>query len=602
MKTLLYSLLFAFSLNANSQTFDYTGSLPTAIPDSNVNINFPINVSGLPIQIDSTYGLSSVCIDITHLQVSDLMISLTSPDSSSIILSLHNGTGGMNYTGTCLKMNAAAPLSQAIAPFTGNFLPDQSLNLLNNSQNPNGTWILSIIDVFPYYAGILNSVSIQFTNNPAPNPPALLTICSTTNSSSCTCKDSTMNDCDLLPDLICSYIIIRDGWGESNGTVDLPNAVMDVGSGPIEMKPTGNCFCDTVSVACTTLLCPSGDPPKERVNQRIYHKNPSGQMTFHDQSAGFQVFHPAHNHVHAENFCEFSLRVATSDPDPLNWPVIGTSLKEGYCMINMGTCDTQDSICMSNGQVITDSMLPNLNLGIVTGCGSQGQGLFVGRYDLYGSGFGQMISVPGICNGDYYIVTIIDPFNNFEEEDETNNVVAVPVHLNMQSGSPLSTSFTYATSGLDVAFFNFTAGVTRTWDFGDSTATVTALFPIHTYALPGIYNVKLTVFNGTCASTGLQSITVGTNVGINDNQSGLFDVNIYPNPSNEKFIVEYQLMHQSPIKAEILNVMGQSIKQVTDGMQQPGKHSFEINDLNAGSYFVRVISNDKALVHRIVKL
>ena len=98
MKTFVYSLLLAFSLNAYSQTFDYTGTLPAAIPDSNVNIDFPVNITGLPTQIDSTYGLSGVCIDITHLQVSDLMISLTSPDGSSIILSLHNGTGGNNLT------------------------------------------------------------------------------------------------------------------------------------------------------------------------------------------------------------------------------------------------------------------------------------------------------------------------------------------------------------------------------------------------------------------------------------------------------------------------------------------------------------------------
>jgi len=498
-------------------------------------------------------------------------------------------------------MNAPFTIGQANAPCTGNFLPDQSLNLLNNSQDPNGTWLVSILDVFPFYAGILNSVSIEFTSNPPPDPPSLLTICSTTNSSDCVCKDSTLNDCDLLPDLVCSYIIIRDGWGETNGSVDLPNAVINIGAGPIEMKPTGDCYCDTVPVSCTSLLCPSGDPPTERVKQRIYHKNPSGQMTSHDQPAGYQQFHTAHNHIHADQFCEFSLRVATSDPDPLNWPVIGTSIKGGYCMINMGTCDTQDSICMSNGQVITDSMLPNLNLGIVTGCGSQGQGLFVGRYDLYGAGFGQYIPVPNICNGDYYIVTIIDPFNNFEEEDETNNAVAVPVHLTMQSGAPLDATFTYATSGLSVGFFNFTTGATRIWDFGDGT-TITDPYPVHTYTLPGIYDVKLTVFNGNCASTGVQTITVGSSVGVDENNSGLFDVNINPNPSNEKFIGNYQLMHPSTIKVEVLNVMGQIIKQVTHDILPAGKHSFEINDLKAGSYFVKVTSNDKVVAHRIVKL
>ncbi len=581
-----------------SQTFSTTATLPATIPDNNTAVDFPVTVSGLQNTISPTFGIYMACLSITHPWVSDLKISLISPAGDTIILSNHNGGAGQNYSATCFVMNAPTPIGNGFAPFQGNYIPDQSLNFFNNGQDPNGIWKLSVIDEFPTSAGSLNAFAITFSLNPPPDPS--ITVCTTTNASGCLCKDTSLNDCDLLPDIINSYITIRDGWMESPGQVDLPNALIDIGSGPIEMKPTGSCFCDTVPVSCMVSVCPNGLPPKEQVNQRIYHKNANGLMTYYDHPAGYQSFHPAHNHVHAEDFFEFSLRVPTSNPDPFTWPVIGSGIKSGYCMINMGTCDSQDSICMSNGQVITNSMLPNLNMGTVTGCGSAGQGIFVGHYDIYSAGFGQIINVPGICNGNYYIVAKMDPFDHFIEEDENNNWVAVPVTLTQQSGAPLNASFVYQTNGLQVAYFNYTVGVTRTWDFGDGTG-ITDPYPIHSYSAPGTYVVTLTVYNGTCASTSQQTITVGT-TSIGEAQSGLNSFNIYPNPTKGNFNLEYQLVNPSEVTIEILNLVGEKIKQIADEFQLSGTHVFELNDMAAGSYFIRVTTNDKVMVQRIVKL
>lgn len=603
MKKLTLLLAFVIScFNISAQTFNCTGNFPAAIPNSNSQIDFPLAVSGLPSHIDNAYGLAQVCISVAHPQISDLKISITSPDGTNSVLSLHNGGMNANYTSTCYDMSAVLPITQGIAPFSGSFIPVESLNKLNNNQNPNGTWMISIIDVFPLAAsGNFIAGFITFSNNPPPDPQSSGLVCTTTNASGCICKIASQQDCDLLPDMIVSHHVIRDGWNESPGVIDLPNAIIDIGSGPVEMKPTGLCFCDTVSVSCATSMCPDGSPPKEQVAQRIYHKNANGTMTWSDHPAGFQSFHPAHGHVHAEELCEFSLRVATSNPDATTWPIIGVSLKQSYCMINMGTCNSQDSICMSHGVEITNAMLPNLGMGSVTGCGSQGQGLFVGNYDIYSSGFGQYINMPGICNGDYYIVTQIDPYNHFQEEDETNNWVAVPVHLTQQSGAPLNASFIYSTNNLTAAFFNYTPGVTRTWDFGDGSAIVTAAYPQHTFPAPGTYNVLLTVFNGTCASTSSQLVTVGF-VDINQNQSGLFNMTVFPNPAKENVTVQYELVNQSDVSVEVVNAVGQKIKLFAESNQLPGKHIFEMNDLAAGSYFVKLTASDQVILKRFVKL
>ncbi|MDD1661496.1 MAG: PKD domain-containing protein, partial [Methanomicrobiales archaeon] len=58
------------------------------------------------------------------------------------------------------------------------------------------------------------------------------------------------------------------------------------------------------------------------------------------------------------------------------------------------------------------------------------------------------------------------------------------------------------TAPLTVLFLDLSSGspISRLWDFGDGT-TSTAMFPLHTYAAPGKYTVKLTVTNAGGSDT-----------------------------------------------------------------------------------------------------
>ena len=100
MKKLTTLLFFVLcTVISTAQTFNYPGpNVP--IPDNNTNVNIPIVVSGLPNQINAAYGLAEVSFSLTHTWVSDLKISLTSPAGNSVVLSLHNGSSGANYTNT----------------------------------------------------------------------------------------------------------------------------------------------------------------------------------------------------------------------------------------------------------------------------------------------------------------------------------------------------------------------------------------------------------------------------------------------------------------------------------------------------------------------
>ena len=166
---LFFSFLTLTFSNVFAQTFTGSGG---SIPDAGATPTcFPINVTGIGT-INTSFGLASVCLDITHTWDSDLEIALQAPDGTIIFLSVQNGGSGQNYTGTCFSGNAVASISIGSAPFTGTFIPDEPLGAINNGQNANGTWSLCIQDVLGLFTGTLNSWSITFSNSPAPPPPA----------------------------------------------------------------------------------------------------------------------------------------------------------------------------------------------------------------------------------------------------------------------------------------------------------------------------------------------------------------------------------------------------------------------------------------------
>jgi subtilisin-like proprotein convertase family protein len=152
-------------ISISAQT--YTGG---SGPINDVATNdFPIVVSGLsPATIDTNnFGLETVCMNLTHTYDSDLEISIIAPDGTSKILASGLGGGGDNYTNTCFNGFASTAISSGNAPFTGTFIPQGVMGMVNNGQNGNGTWILRVRDMAAQDVGNLFSWSLTFGNNPA---------------------------------------------------------------------------------------------------------------------------------------------------------------------------------------------------------------------------------------------------------------------------------------------------------------------------------------------------------------------------------------------------------------------------------------------------
>lgn len=146
--------------NGGTNNLSFTSSdTPIDIPDSDPNgITSTIAVSGLS---GFATQLVSVTIDsLVHTYDGDLVISLMAPDSSLMILSQSNGSAGDNYLSTVFTPSATNQIQFGTAPFTGNYLPQESFDSLTGPSN--GNWRLIISDISGGDIGTLYKWSITF--------------------------------------------------------------------------------------------------------------------------------------------------------------------------------------------------------------------------------------------------------------------------------------------------------------------------------------------------------------------------------------------------------------------------------------------------------
>ncbi|MEO5645765.1 MAG: PKD domain-containing protein [Bacteroidia bacterium] len=605
MKKVYLSVLAAITfLAANAQTFSSTTS--AAIYDNQCS-TVSVLVSGLPAVMDTAvFGICSVTVNISHTYDSDLDIWLANPAGDSIRLANNNGGSGANFTSTMFIMSATIDINQGAAPFTGSYLPFNSLNTLNDGSNPNGTWHLTVCDEVPGDVGTINSVSINFCNNPPQDPPPAAGPCSMANGAGCFCPDGTQ-DCDMLPDMIATADIITQQHTETPGLITLSNATPNIGWGPMEIHGSNYCWCDSVSVPCSTVTCPNGDSPTQQLLQTIYHKN-GNTITSHDiLTPGTMSYHPSHGHIHVNNWAAFSLRKEdTTLASPLDWPIIAQGAKVSFCLINLGDCTSDYGWCKDTlGNTITMANIPNSPFGLVSGCGTD-QGIYTGNLDIYSEGLpGMNIDLTGVCNGNYYIISITDPNNDFVETNEDNNWVAVPITLTQQH-NPIGSGLNLTSvSGQTITVSNNNTDLTSfEWNFGDG-ATDTVNNPaMHTYTFGGTYTVTLTQTN-PCGTFDTSMVIVITGI----EQMGNFSAQILkamPNPAMGSTTVSYQMPEAGDMKLELFNMLGERISVLEKGSQATGWHTTEI-DFNAlglgeGAYFVKLTTLNHEGTMRVINI
>lgn len=341
--------------------------------------------------------------------------------------------------------------------------------------------------------------------------------CTTTNATSCVCENAGSTNCDLLPDMIVarppllvsgsSGVIeyAQTGNGANNGLLRLSVSTPNIGHGPLEVRTTTTYVCGTDTfVGTAPSSCPNtGLPPRQLIVQRVYQKN-GNTMNYYDRPAGSMTYHPTHGHMHVDDWGVYTLRTMDpTEPDPLQWPIVGTGAKLAFCLMDYGSCSTYGGHCVDSlGNTLLNGNFPNYGLGGgAYSCSNVVQGISSGWTDIYYQYLdGMYITIPpGTCNGQYYIVVNLDPYNYFLEEDETNNTIVVPYTLTQQvSGTvaTISSNRSGAICATDSVTLTANSGVgfTYQWSNGATTQSITT-------SVAGNYSVIVTTPCGAATST-----------------------------------------------------------------------------------------------------
>ncbi|MFK7807830.1 MAG: T9SS type A sorting domain-containing protein [Saprospiraceae bacterium] len=176
--------LLAFSTPADAQVIPCGTNAPIFDNSCTASSNFSIPVSGLDgTQLGTDIILQEVRFIITHTWNNDLDIKLISPSGVSIDLSTDNGSGADNYgdpsDNTCssytsLSMNACLSIEDGVAPFIGNYIPEEDFANFNDNSNPQGVWTLQACDDSANDMGFLHFAELVFAEMSCPPASALV--------------------------------------------------------------------------------------------------------------------------------------------------------------------------------------------------------------------------------------------------------------------------------------------------------------------------------------------------------------------------------------------------------------------------------------------
>jgi len=173
---------------------------------------------------------------------------------------------------------------------------------------------------------------------------------------------------------------------------------------------------------------------KLRVYQVVYQTSGAPVLRF----AGAFEYHPAHNHMHFNDYALYSLQ-------PLNAP--GGSLRTG----------AKTTFCVMDTYAVNGGLAGSPGTAFYSTCGRDLQGMSVGWADTYGPQLaGQEIDFTGNPDGIYQLKIEVDPKKVLLETNENDNVSCVLLSIKKPS-----TVLTLDSSGLCSAVASITPNSAR---------------------------------------------------------------------------------------------------------------------------------------------
>lgn len=131
------------ALVGSSAEYVSTDVFPIIIPDNDIvtGASASLTISDGPVSIEYL----RVSLDITHASEAAIDIFIESPSGTLVELSTDNTGTGNHYINTTFDDFSEVAITDGSPPFTGFFVPEQSLSTFN-TEDANGIWILHVYD------------------------------------------------------------------------------------------------------------------------------------------------------------------------------------------------------------------------------------------------------------------------------------------------------------------------------------------------------------------------------------------------------------------------------------------------------------------------
>jgi hypothetical protein len=217
---------------------------------------------------------------------------------------------------------------------------------------------------------------------------------------------------DMLPDMVpwvseASRYQYRGSLDADFEHVRFTTAPLNIGTGDLRVRNTGR----------------TDESGERQIVEQVIEVDTDGDGqpdTFRVRDAGYNIYHPTHNHIHFDGYAQQRLRRVTAENG------IGEILAEGakisFCLIDL------DNFSSDEGPKF-------ISCGGIDG----GEwGISAGWADIYSSGLaGQEINVQSLARsgtqfleGEVWLEIEIDVDNQMLESDETNNIAHIKIDLN----------------------------------------------------------------------------------------------------------------------------------------------------------------------------
>jgi hypothetical protein len=141
---------------------------------------------------------------------------------------------------------------------------------------------------------------------------------------------------------------------------------------------------------------------------------------------------------------------------------------------------------------------------------------------------------------------------------------------------------TLTTVNTPVVFTGSAADASYFWEFGDG-STSTDMVAEHAWALPGVYNVTLTVTTENCTSTSTVAVTVELNTGIGSSTAAATRVW----STVQGIAIEHNYTGSEPLLVEVLDATGR-LQLQRKLAAVPGRVVLGAENLSTGVWFVRL--------------